>query len=35
MAVGDSVEGSIIEIELDPGSGPEWSMWESLTRRSE
>lgn len=35
VAVGDSVEGSVIEIELDPGSGPEWIMWESLTRRSE
>lgn len=30
VAVGDAVVGSIIEVELDPGSGPAWSFWESL-----
>ena len=30
VAVGEAVVGSIVEVELDPGSGPAWSFWESL-----
>ncbi len=31
VSVGDAVVGSIIGVELDPGSGDAWSFWESLT----
>jgi hypothetical protein len=31
VSVGDAVVGSIIGVELDPGSGDMWSFWESLT----
>ena len=30
VAVGDKVVGQIIDVELDPGSGASWSLWESL-----
>lgn len=30
VSVGDAVVGSIIGVELDPGSGDMWSFWESL-----
>lgn len=31
VSVGDAVSGSIIAVELDPGSGYALSFWESLT----
>lgn len=31
VSVGDDVAGTIIEVELDPGSGAAWEFWESLT----
>lgn len=31
VSVGDAVAGTIIGVELDPGSGAAWSFWESLT----
>ena len=31
VSVGDAVAGTIIDVELDPGSGAAWSFWESLT----
>ncbi|WP_436794471.1 hypothetical protein [Actinospongicola halichondriae] len=34
VTVGDLVEGTIIGVELDPGSGFAWTFWESLTLRS-
>lgn len=30
VSVGDAVAGSMIGVELDPGSGYAWSFWESL-----
>lgn len=32
VEVGDEVTGTIIDVELDPGSGATWSLWESLER---
>lgn len=31
LEVGDAVEGQIIDVELDPGSGAAFSFWESVT----
>lgn len=33
VEVGDDVAGTIIGVELDPGSGAAWSLWESLAER--
>jgi hypothetical protein len=33
VEVGDDVAGTIIGVELDPGSGATWSLWESLAER--
>ena len=29
-AVGDVVVGHLVEVELDPGSGPQWVLWSSV-----